>query len=153
MSERPTSVTLIGWWLIISQTDEINHLFWQIVAVDLTGVPANWTSARGLFELASSAFAVVCGCGILKGWPWSRVLFLARAVAAFVFSALFAEVGVVMRAALLIVEALLLALFGYFLFRPKANAWFAAKGLKHADASANDVVATCGGVGAEGPTT
>lgn len=81
--------------------------------------------------LIGSIVALVCAFGILKGLPWSRVLYVGWGVIGLIigmFTSPFKSV--------LILGAAMLAVFAFFLFRPAADRCFAAKGvqLRRADA-------------------
>jgi len=60
-----------------------------------------------------------CGIGMLKGFDWSRKVYVGWSVFGLVLSLVTFPMKL-----MLIPSALIIALFAYFLFRPQANAWF-----------------------------
>ncbi len=71
---------------------------------------------------------IVCGIGMLKGKNWGRLLYVIWGVIGFVIGIATAP----MKAAM-IPGFIIFAVIVFFLFRPKASAFFApAKGAEHA---------------------
>ncbi|HWT13224.1 MAG TPA: hypothetical protein VN231_10765 [Allosphingosinicella sp.] len=76
MNERPVSVTIVGWFLIVAGSAALLALW--------TGVPGAREAAQAFaaaFEgewmlIASLAVAVGCGAGILAGINWARFLYI-----------------------------------------------------------------------------
>jgi hypothetical protein len=115
MTRRPTSVTVIGCLYI---------------ATGVTGLAYHAGDFRTMRpgEYALVCFvrllAVVGGAFVLRGRDWARWLLVAWMAYHVALSALHTPVELVMHAVLLVVIA-------YFLFRPKASAYF-----RHARAGA-----------------
>jgi hypothetical protein len=81
-------------------------------------LPASVHLAVGLFGAAVSAAS---GYGILKALNWSRYLYLGWSIFALVFAFFTSPFTTVLLLSLVVI-----AIFGFFLFRPAANDWFAA---------------------------
>src|SRR3989442_16009799 len=108
MNKRPLSVTLIGW------------LFIAAGGIGLAYHAAEFRTRRPL-EFAVVCFvrllAVVGGAFLLRGRNWARWLLLAWMAYHVLLSVLHTPVELVMH-------GVLLAVIAYFLFRPKASAYF-----------------------------
>jgi len=122
MQQRPTSLTIIGWLLIIfaafgliSQiTMQDNPVAQQLLAE--SPMPAWFHMALGVVGAAVSA---ACGYGVLKGLNWSRYLYIGWSVLG-----LFIGLLTTPFTSIYLISVIFLALFAFFLFRPAANAWF-----------------------------
>ena len=128
MDRRPLSLTIIGAFLAVTGiygvysglTMGSNAMVRDVIAQ--SGLSLQFQ--QGL-TLVGAIVALVSAYGIWKGLPWSRVLYVGWSLIAFVIGLLTSPfVG------LLIVGFLLIAVIAFFLFRPAADAWFAAKGLQ-----------------------
>ena len=128
MEKRPLSLTIIGWFLILG------GLFGAYSALTMGSneMARQMIAESGLSMQVQQALAVigaivglVSAYGIFKGLPWSRVLYVAWSV-----------VGLAIALAtspfkgMLLLSVAFLAVIAFFLFRPEADAWFAAKGLQ-----------------------
>ena len=128
MQKRPLSLTIIGWWLVLSAiftaysvlTIHSNPLAMQML--EKMGKSLTMHRALGLVGILVSA---ICAFGILKGLPWARVLYIvwtliSMAVMAFTLP----------MVSVLIISVAFFAVIAFFLFRPAANEWFAASGFQ-----------------------
>lgn len=119
---RPTSLTIIGWLLIvmsafslISQfTMQDNPVAHQLLAQ--SPLPAAVHIALGVF---GSLVAAISGYGILKGFNWSRYLYVGWSLIGQMIGFLTSPFMAIMLLSLLMV-----GVFAFFLFRPAANSWF-----------------------------
>lgn len=110
MNKRPLSVTIIGWLFI---------------AAGLVGLTYHITefTAQGPFQynlvwvLVLRLLAIFCGAFILRGSNWARWLLLIWIAYHVVLSAFHSVSELVMH-------SVLLAVVAYFLFRPRASAYF-----------------------------
>lgn len=128
MKQRPLSLTIIGWFLVVTglfglysvATMGSNDLARQIIEDNGMSLPFQQAMA-GLGVL----IALITAYGIFRGMPWSRVLYVG-------WSAISLIVGLVTSPfkGVMILSVLFIAVIAYFLFRPAADAWFAAKGLE-----------------------
>ncbi len=128
MQKRPLSLTIIGWFLILgglfaaysALTLGSNEVAMQMVAD--SGMSMRFQQALAVI---GAVVGLVSAYGIFKGLPWSRVLYVGWSI-----------VGLVIGLAtspfkgMMLLSVLILAVIAYFLFRPAADAWFAAKGLQ-----------------------
>ena len=128
MEKRPLSLTIIAWFLLITSlfglysvlTMSSNEMAMRML--EQSGVSLQFQQAMGVI---SCVIAVICAYGIFKGLPWSRVLYVGWSVVSLaigLFTSPFKSV--------LILGIVFLLVIAYFLFRPTADRWFAAKGLQ-----------------------
>jgi hypothetical protein len=122
MIKRPTSVTVIAWIVIISALFAAFGVF----RIDSNPVAAKLLAQSPLPASVHMAFgifgAVVCliaGYGMLKGYPWSRWLYVGWGLIGLLFSYFTVPIMSV-----LVMSLVFLGIIAFFLFRPVANAWF-----------------------------
>jgi phosphate/sulfate permease len=128
MEKRPLSLTIIGWLLVVtglfglysSLTIGSNEVAMRMI--EDMGVSLRFHQALGI---VGCIIALACAYGVFKGLPWSRVLYVCWGVISLVIGVFTSPIP-----SALIVGAIVLAVFAYFLFRPAADRWFAAKGLQ-----------------------
>lgn len=127
MEKRPLSLTIIAWLLIILS------LLALVGTFTLRSNPAmmkmmDQMHVSILLYQAWTVFGVIIDLivayGILKGEPWSRVLYV-------VWSVIGLVVGffITPQKAYLVLGLIILIVFSIFLFSEKANGWFSARGL------------------------
>ena len=122
MEKRPTSLTIIAWIMIISALFSLysattmtkNPVSAQILA--RSPLPA---SAHVAFAVFGSVATLIAGYGVLKGYPWSRWLYLGLGVLSLIFS-----VVTVPIISVIVLSVVFLIVIAFFLFRPAANRWF-----------------------------
>ena len=120
--QRPTSLTIIGWLLIvfgafglISQlTMQNNPAVQQMLAE--SPLPASAHLALGII---GGLVGLASGYGVLKGLNWSRYLYVGWGVIGMLISFL-----AVAFTSIMIISLIVFGVFAFFLFRPAANAWF-----------------------------
>ena len=126
--KRPTSITVIAWIMIISVLISLisvtysldNPQFKEIMgrsALPLS-VQITWTYLSFLIQAISAAF-------MLKGKNWSRWLYVIWNLIGFINVSLTSPVKTA-----IIPNLLVFGVFTFFLFRPKANAYFTGQPLK-----------------------
>jgi hypothetical protein len=114
INKRPTSVTIIAWLLIV-----VGGVFlidnWDVLKVKETLLHFMWTFFRMLFPLIS-------GIGMLKRQNWARFLYLIWWIFLFVIYIVRNPMttGLIGGTALFLITI-------FFLFRPKANDYFAGR--------------------------
>lgn len=120
--QRPTSLTVIGWVLII---------FGAFGLLATAMLPANPAATQLLEESplpmsvhlliggVGALISMICGYGILKGLGWSRTVY-AGWVLISVAIALFSMPFTWLAAVGWLIQGVII----FFLFRPAANAWF-----------------------------
>ena len=110
MSKRPLSVTIIGWIYVAAGVLSLGYHATEFKTARPFEVDAVWACLSGLLAIVGGAF-------MQRGWNWARwlsILWMAGHVVRSAFHPL----------AELIMHAVLLATFAFFLFRPPAAAYF-----------------------------
>ncbi len=128
--KRPTSVSIIAWFLIVTAVfSALSGLYGMNdpLTRSLMAKSALSVSLQYGLMYVGLTITLVAAVAMLKGLVWGRSLYLGWGVVGLLIGALTAP----MKAAL-IPGALLLIVIGFFLYRPKANAFF------HRPVAAND---------------
>lgn len=128
MEKRPLSLTIIGWFLILGGLfGAYSALTMGSNEVALRMMEDSGMSLRFQQALAviGAAVALVSAYGIFKGLPWSRVLYVGWSVVALAIGLATSPFKGIMM-----LSVLFLVVIAYFLFRPEADSWFAARGLQ-----------------------
>lgn len=120
--ERPTSLTVIGWLLIVFGAFGLfgtamlpsNPMATEVLASSPLPLSAHLAigAIGGIISLA-------CGYGVLKGLGWSRLLYAGWCIIGVILSLYSMPFNSIM-----LLSWLLQAVIIFFLFRPAANAWF-----------------------------
>lgn len=120
--QRPTSLTIIGWLLIvfaafglISQLMMQDNPVAQQMLAEST-VPASVHLALGIVGALVSAAS---GYGILKGLNWSRFLYIGWSILGVAITLI-----TMPFTSILLISVVMIAVIAFFLFRPAANSWF-----------------------------
>ena len=122
MAKRPLSLTIIGWFMIISPLISLYSVLTlptNPMAAKLYAQSPIPLSGHMAFGVIGAMVSVAAGYGVLKGYPWSRWLYVGWTIMALIFSLLTVQI-----VSIFILSVLFLAVIGFFLFRPAANAWF-----------------------------
>ena len=123
--KRPTSVTVIAWFLIVTSLISLAYSYFTMSNPLVREVMSKGLlplSVQYIMMFAGLVVTLVTGFAMLKGLGWGRLIY-------FAWSALGLVVGLAtspMKMAM-IPGALLLAIFAFFLYRPKANAYFSGQ--------------------------
>lgn len=128
MEKRPLPLTIIGWFLILGGLfGAYSALTMGSNEVALRMMEDSGMSLRFQQALAviGAAVALVSAYGIFKGLPWSRVLYVGWSVVALAIGLATSPFKGIMM-----LSVLFLVVIAYFLFRPEADSWFAARGLQ-----------------------
>lgn len=122
MQNRPLSVTIVGWVLILYG---LLNAVGLAMAMNRPGADAIWslsTMSVGLQQFigfAGIAVSLIAGIGALKRQNWTRWLFIVWNIA---------TLGLVLasepRFLLVLPSLVIFVLIVFFLFRRPANAWF-----------------------------
>ena len=120
--ERPTSITVIAWILIVLSALGLLVSVAMMNNPDVMDALAKSKLGAGtqqMLGIVSSVISIVCGYGMLQGKNWSRLLYVITGVigAAINFYAM------PMGGAQLLGLAIFVVII-FFLYRPAANAWF-----------------------------
>jgi hypothetical protein len=128
MDKRPLSLTIIGWFLVVTGlfgayaalTMGSNEMARQMMADN--GMSLRFQQALGVI---GAVVVLASAYGIFKGLPWSRVLYVGWMIVSILIGLLTSPFK-----GMLMLSVLFVVVIGYFLFRPEADEWFAAKGLQ-----------------------
>jgi hypothetical protein len=126
MEKRPLSLTIIAWLLIILSLLALVGTFTLRSNPAMMKMMGQMHVSILLYQ-AWTVFGVIIDLivayGILKGQPWSRVLYV-------VWSVIGLVVGffITPQKAYLVLGLIILVVFSIFLFSEKANGWFSARG-------------------------
>lgn len=127
MEKRPLSLTIIGWFLVIISLFGIYSVF-TIASNPLAMKMINQMHVPLLFEqvwgVVGAVVNLICAYGILKGQPWSRVLYVGWGILGLIVSFYIAPMK-----AVVVLGLVFLVVISAFLFTDKANDWFSARGL------------------------
>ena len=127
MEKRPTSLTVIAWLIIVLSLLSVALVFAMSSNPQMVAAAQQMHMSMGLLQGWSVLGTIVnlaCAYGILKGLPWSRVLYVVWGIIGLVFNAytLPSKGGVVFGLIVLVVISV-------FLWTNSANDWFQARGL------------------------
>ena len=127
MKTRPLSMTIIGWLLVVLSLFGL----YGIVTMGSNPIAMKMLQQMHVPLMAEQAYGLVgvvidlvCAYGILKGLPWSRVLYVAWGIIGLVVGFYISP----MKAAVVFALIILLVIAG-FLWTNTANDWFSARGL------------------------
>jgi len=121
MAQRPTSMTVIGWLLIVFGTFGVIGMLMlpnnpvAVKMLEQSPLPLSVHMAIGAIGALVSA---ACGYGVLKGLGWSRLLYTGWFIGAIAIALITTPFN-----SLMLLGWLLNAVVIFFLFRPAANAW------------------------------
>ena len=127
MGKRPTSVTVIGWILIVSAVDNILRCFsfWRVLGHH----PANPIPLSVLMifvTVIAVAVNLVSGIFLLRGANWSRWFCVGSSGIAIVIGLFLSRISPALAFNLLrfLLDLLLWGVMACFLFSPDADAYF-----------------------------
>ena len=126
MAQRPLSITIIAWLLIVLTVLGLIAAFAMGSNPAMTKTLEQMHMSLAMYQgwvVLSSVVTLICAYGFLKGMPWSRVLYVLWGIVGLVVGYYTSP----MKAALLI-SLLILVVVAFFLFRENANDWFQARG-------------------------
>ena len=127
MEKRPLSITIIGWFLIILALFGLYGAFTMgsnPVAMKMLEDMHASLRFQQAWAVIGSIVTIVCAYGMLKGQPWSRVLYVAWGIVGLIIGFVTSPMK-----GLLIFSLVLLVVIGALLFSLTGNQWFAARGL------------------------
>jgi hypothetical protein len=126
MEKRPLSLTIIAWLLIAFTALGLVAAFTMGSNPAMTKALDQMHMSLGMYQgwvVLNSIVTLICAYGFLKGYPWSRVLYVVWGVIGLVVGYSISP----MKAASLI-SLVVLVVVAFFLFRENANDWFQARG-------------------------
>ena len=127
MEKRPLSLTIIACLLIV---------FTLLGLIGVATMGSNAVAMKALQQmhislrveqawgLLGAIVNLACAYGILKGQPWSRVLYVVWGIIGLVVGLYISPMKYV-----LVISLIFLVVISIFLFSEKANDWFSARGL------------------------
>ena len=127
MEKRPLSLTIIAWLLIVGAVFSALGLVSigsnpvAMAMLENSGMPLVFHQAVGMVGIVIS---LACAYGIFAGQPWSRVLYVGWGLVGLAIS-----IVTLPMISTIVLSLVVLAIFAFFLFRPAADRWFAARGL------------------------
>jgi hypothetical protein len=124
MKKRPLSLSIIGWFLIVTGVLGLfgmlftmnNPMTLRIYAQSPLPLPVHLAIGA-----VGTTISAISGYGILKGFNWSRFLYVGWSLIGFAISIATIPVTTIIGLSLIF-----FAVIVFFLFRPAANAWFSA---------------------------
>ena len=120
--ERPTSITVIAWILIILSALGLLGSVMAMRSPDAMEMLAQSKLGAGpqqALGLISSIITAICGFGMLQGKNWARLLYVVTGAIGAALSLYAMPLGGAQYFSLAI-----FAVIVFFLYRPAANAWF-----------------------------
>ena len=127
MQKRPLSMTIIGWLLIILALFGLYGAFTMgsnPIAMKMLAEMHASLLFQQVWSVIGVIVTLICAYGILKGQPWSRVLYVAWGLIGIVVAFFTSPMK-----SLIVFSVIVLVVISAFLFSLKANEWFAARGL------------------------
>ena len=131
MPHRPLSVSIVGWFLIVTALLSLILLPYTLsnsdvlATMDKGGLPGNVQLG---ISLAGSLVTLLCGFFILKGRDWARL-----AIVAWVLLGIGLGLATSAYRPVLLISLLYLLVLAFFLFRPAANRFFGRSWFGSAD--------------------
>lgn len=122
MKKRPTSISVIAWYFIVSSPLALLFSirgFNDPVAKQMMSQIPIPIPVQYLMACLGLVITFVCGIAMLKGRNWSRYLYVIWSIIIFVVNIIVSPFKVMM-----IPVIILLLVVVFFLFRPKANEFF-----------------------------
>ena len=120
--ERPTSITVIAWILIVLSALGLLVSVAMMNNPDVMDALAKSKLGAGtqqMLGIVSSVISIVCGYGMLQGKNWSRLLYVITGVIGAAINFYAMPMGGAQFLGLAIFVVII-----FFLYRPAANAWF-----------------------------
>lgn len=126
MEKRPLSLTIIGWLLVVFTLLGI----YSVVTMGSNPMAMKMLEQMHIslayeqaWSVLGAAVNLACAYGILKGQPWSRVLFVVWGVIGLVVGLYISPIKYV-----LVFSLIFLVVIAAFLWTNAANDWFNARG-------------------------
>jgi hypothetical protein len=127
VEKRPVSLTIIAWLLIVLSVLGLIGVFMMssnaLVAAKMAEMHMPIPMLQA-WSVLGTIVNLICAYGILKGMPWSRVLYVVWGVIGIVVGFYISP-----QKSSVVISLVFLVIFAVFLFDEKANVWFQARGL------------------------
>ena len=124
--KRPLSLTIIAWFLIIFALFGLYGVLTirsNEVAMKMLEQMHTSLMFQQVWGVINCLVTIVCAYGILKGQPWSRVLYVVWSVIGLVVAFVTSPMK-----AVIVLSLIILFVIAHFLFSSRANEWFASRG-------------------------
>jgi hypothetical protein len=119
---RPTSVSVISWILIVTSAISLLFSLYNLknpLALELMAKSPLPISFQFVLMFVGVGVSFLCGLAMRSGADWSRKIYVGWSAIGMIIGLFTSPVKVA-----LIPGLLLLLIFAFFLYRPKANAFF-----------------------------
>jgi hypothetical protein len=127
MEKRPLSLTIIGWLLIVLTLFGLYSILTMgsnPMAVKMLAQMHVTLLFQQVWGTINCVITLICAYGILKGLPWSRVLYLVWGVIGMGVAFYTSPIK-----SLVVFSIIILVVICAFLWTNNANDWFSARGL------------------------
>ena len=122
MEKRPTSITIIAWYLLVSAIFSVfaslsslnNPMLKELMAKNLLPIPLQYA-----MMIIGLVVIIVSGVGMLKGLGWARLLYVIWGVIGMLIGFATSPIK-----AALIPGLVFFAVVVFFLYRPASNRYF-----------------------------
>lgn len=122
MQQRPTSLTVIGWLLIVLGGLALLGMLMVAgnpVATQMLEQSPLPVSAHLAIGVIGGLISIACGYGVLKGLGWSRLLYTG-----WILVSVAITLATMPFTSLMVFGWVIQAIIIFFLYRPEAGAWF-----------------------------
>lgn len=132
MRPRPTPVSVIAWFIVVTTCISAVTLLWtfnnplMIAAMSKSPIPI---PIQRLIAFGGLLISVVSGAGMLQGKNWSRHLYVGWSAVSFIINLITTPFKLMMIPAWVVFAVIVV-----FLYRPDANAYFNGNGIEVGDA-------------------
>ena len=126
MEKRPLSLTIIGWLLIVLTLFGLYSILTMgsnPMAVKMLAQMHVTLLFQQIWGTINCVITLICAYGILKGLPWSRVLYLVWGVIGMGVAFYTSPIK-----SLIVFSLIILVVICAFLWTNNANDWFSARG-------------------------
>ena len=120
--KRPTSVTVIGWLLIVTSILSVAATYFSLndpVAQEMMAKNLLPLSAQYAMLFGGLVITVIAAAAMLKGLAWGRTLYVVWSIISLVVALFTSPIKIA-----IVPGVVALAVIVFFLYRPKAVAWF-----------------------------
>ena len=125
MNDRPVSITVISWIIIVTSALSLASTLFLInnpTAQELMAKSAIPVAVQYAMMFVGLVVGIVCGAFMLKGANWARLLYVGWSVVGFTITFITTPGRLMMLPGMIF-----FAVVVFFLFRPKANAFFSGQ--------------------------
>jgi hypothetical protein len=123
--KRPTSVSIIAWFLIVTSLISVVTSYSSLnnpIAQELMAKSLLPISVQYVMLFVGLAIGLVTGVAMLKGLNWGRTVYVAWSVLGFVIALATSPIKIAV-----VPGAVVFAIIAFFLYRPNATAYFTRK--------------------------